>query len=78
MPVMGGTQLIRELRRRGARFPVIASSGETPGDEPSAADIEGSVVRLAKPFALDELLSAIARSLREPPQNPPGPRLGKP
>ena len=57
MPVMDGRQSISELRALKPGLPVIFISGEG-----AAQTLEG-ITELNKPFALDELLVAIQRSL---------------
>lgn len=58
MPVMDGRQVITELRALKPGLPVIFASGEGGTEK-----LEG-VSELSKPFALEELLGAIHRSLR--------------
>jgi len=57
MPVMDGRQAIAELRALRPRLPVILTSGE------GGPQISGDATELNKPFALEELLGAIRRSL---------------
>jgi len=58
MPVMDGPQVIAELRRLNPGLPVILTSGE-----PGAVKME-NLTELGKPFALEELLSAVHASFR--------------
>ncbi len=58
MPVMDGKQAIAEVRALKPGLPVISTSGEG-----GLETIEG-VTELDKPFALEDLLAAIRRSLR--------------
>ena len=61
MPVMDGPGAIIELRRLQPSLPVILTSGEgSEGPQP----VEGAVV-VAKPFALEEILGAVHRSLSQ-------------
>ena len=57
MPVMSGAQAITELRKLEPGLPVILTSAEVE------AEIPEGVVAVTKPFALEELLTAIQRSL---------------
>jgi two-component system response regulator MprA len=69
MPDMDGLGLMRELRSRNDRTPILAVSGG--GDSPHALDPEGAlaVARafgagvLPKPFTVDELLGAVSALL---------------
>jgi len=58
MPVMSGLQAIIELRKLKPGLPVILTSAEACVGAPDG------VVAVAKPFALEELLVAIERSLK--------------
>jgi len=60
MPVMDGHHAVVEVRRLKPALPIILTTGEAAaeGDE-----LEGALV-LNKPFALEELLLAVKRSLR--------------
>ncbi len=63
MPVMGGAEVIREIRAGATHLPVIYTSAETK-DIPATPS--GHAIRfLPKPFALDELLHALAAELEE-------------
>jgi len=50
MPQMGGRELVRELRERGATVPVLFISGYAEGASPANGDDTGRSVFLAKPF----------------------------
>jgi CheY-like chemotaxis protein len=65
MPEMGGVELIARLRAEAPELPVLAVSGYAPGcaEEVGAPD----VAFLAKPFAMDALLAAVAALLRAAP-----------
>ncbi len=58
MPVMDGFHAIAELRRLQPGLPVILTSGEVLADQLER------IVPVGKPFALEELLVAIERSLK--------------
>ena len=58
MPVMDGSHAIAELRRLKPGLPVILTSGA------AAADHLAGVMLVSKPFTLEELLTAIQRSLK--------------
>ncbi|MBI3848736.1 MAG: CHASE2 domain-containing protein [Verrucomicrobia bacterium] len=60
MPVMDGLQTIRALREKWPDLPVILASGEDGADAEKIAD----VVLVNKPFALEEILSAVQNCLR--------------
>jgi CheY-like chemotaxis protein len=61
MPGMDGWQLIEEMRadERLARLPIVVITGR--GDEPVPA---GADLLLRKPYAIDELLSAVRELCR--------------
>lgn len=70
MPGVDGVTLIKSLRKRDPRFPVIAMSGVFLGTSghraldqlPNIADL-ADVIRLQKPFRPAELLEAVAAAL---------------
>ena len=63
MPGLTGLELVHELRRRGAAFPVIVMTGH--GDIPLAVEAmkAGVVDFLEKPFDDDHMISSIRRAL---------------
>jgi DNA-binding NtrC family response regulator len=72
MPEMDGLELLVHLKTVAPRMPVIVMSGgvQTGGLNLLAdARLLGAFATLAKPFSVDELLSAVARALA------PGPRV---
>ena len=69
MPGIDGVTLIKSLRKRNPRFPVIAMSGVLLGAGrtaldhlPNIADLS-DVICLQKPFRPHELLAAVAAAL---------------
>jgi CheY-like chemotaxis protein len=61
MPVMDGAHAIAEVRRLQPGLPFILTGGESEADGRSHDGAD--VVRLPKPFSLDELLTTVAMSL---------------
>ena len=65
MPVMDGAATLEAVRARYPSLPVIVMSGSfDPGTERLPAGVTGF---LAKPFPLEQLLTAIADALRAKP-----------
>ena len=63
---LGGTsgpQLLRELSARGRHFPAIMMSGSGDPALPDLATELGCLAFLPKPFAPDDLLETLARTL---------------
>ncbi|MDZ7631709.1 MAG: response regulator [Gemmatimonadaceae bacterium] len=63
MPRMSGTEVLAELRRRGATVPVVLASGYTSQSLAPTASGEPSPVFVQKPFVTAELLAAIDSAL---------------
>ncbi|HUP52783.1 MAG TPA: response regulator [Longimicrobiales bacterium] len=66
MPDMDGIEILTVLRKQGSAVPVIAISGGGYLDKDlllTSASMLGAVVTLEKPFALEELRSAVERVL---------------
>jgi CheY-like chemotaxis protein len=66
MPEGDGFELMREIRHRNPRLPVIVMSGgaQTPGlNFLDFADHLGAAVILSKPFRRGQLLDAVTRAL---------------
>lgn len=64
MPGTDGSQLIVELKQRHPKLPIIAMSGGTDGisgDRMLELAAQRADIMLPKPFARDDLLSAITR-----------------
>lgn len=67
MPVLSGIEVVRRLRRRGARTPVLMVSGKgTPQDRVAGLDA-GADDYLVKPFDFAELLARLRALQRRPP-----------
>ena len=68
MPRMSGTEVVAELRRRGARVPVVLASGYTSESLAPPLAGESAPIFVQKPFVGHELLAgidaALARYLR--------------
>ena len=76
MPVMDGLHLINKLRGQNPKLPIIVASGEAEVVDSPRLTMPDDVVRLGKPFALEELLAAIARCLEGVRPNPTRSELG--
>jgi DNA-binding NarL/FixJ family response regulator len=63
MPVQGGIETIRTLRRLRPQLKVLAMSGAFAGPLLDAAERLGAQGSLTKPIQPDELLKAVARVL---------------
>jgi DNA-binding NtrC family response regulator len=66
MPGMDGIEILTALRKQGSAVPVIAISGGGYLDKDlllTSASMLGALVTLEKPFALDELRSAVEQIL---------------
>ncbi|HUP51341.1 MAG TPA: response regulator [Longimicrobiales bacterium] len=66
MPGMDGIEILTALRKQGSAVPVIAISGGGYLDKDlllTSASMLGAQVTLEKPFALDELRSAVEQVL---------------
>jgi signal transduction histidine kinase len=59
MPVMGGAEVLRELRRVAPGLPVLIASGYSPGE----AEVAGADGFLQKPYRRAELLKRVAALL---------------
>jgi CheY-like chemotaxis protein len=63
MPGMTGLQLVNKLRLAGFQFPVIVASGSLPVESAVRTSVPSSVVMLAKPFTLGELIRIVKELL---------------
>lgn len=64
LPTMDGSAVLRELRRRGARLPVIVlTARDDPGDVVAGLDA-GANDYVTKPFSFEELLARVRVQLR--------------
>lgn len=67
MPVLSGLDLVRELRRRGSRLPVLMlTARDTFADRVAGLD-QGADDYLVKPFDFDELVARLRALMRRPP-----------
>lgn len=67
IPRMSGLDVVRQLRRRGARVPVLMLSGrDTPLDRVAGLDA-GADDYLVKPFDFGELMARLRALQRRPP-----------
>ncbi len=74
MPGLSGIEVVRQMRRRGARMPVLIVSGKgTPADRVAGLDA-GADDYMVKPFDFAELLARLRALQRRPPDLLP-PRL---
>ena len=60
MPFMSGFAVLSWMQENGVRIPVVLATQE---DDVKAADV-GAVVKLVKPFTLDQLLEAVGSALK--------------
>jgi DNA-binding response OmpR family regulator len=68
MPGLSGIEVVRRLRRRGVRIPVLLVSGKgTPEDRVAGLDA-GADDYMVKPFDFAELLARLRALQRRPPQ----------
>jgi len=65
MPVHDGLYLMKQLKERSSRLPVIVMSGYATEETMAAAAKMGSAVFIPKPFTPDELLKTIRSVLYE-------------
>jgi DNA-binding response OmpR family regulator len=71
MPRLSGFDVLRELRRRGQRVPILMVSSEDQASLMAQALNDGASSFLRKPVAADLLLRAVRRLI--PSQTPGGP-----
>jgi len=65
MPVMGGTSLFEQMRRRGWDLPVVFLTGHPLGKEIDRLRDQGLVACLTKPVKLEVLAQLISVTLNE-------------
>jgi CheY-like chemotaxis protein len=73
MPEMDGFEVLSEVRRRFPALPIIAVSGDAPGQGPTFLDAMrhlGACAALTKPIDAAALLAAIAQCLAQPSKGP--------
>jgi two-component system response regulator QseB len=76
LPAVEGLELLRALRRRGVRTPVLVLSALGAPAERVAGLDAGAEDYLGKPFDIDELLARVRALLRRHLDNAPSLRLG--
>ncbi|MDX1664882.1 MAG: response regulator transcription factor [Candidatus Promineifilaceae bacterium] len=67
LPAMTGLEMLRALRRRGEKVPVILLTARDDVDDRVAGLDAGADDYLVKPFAFPELLARVRALLRRPP-----------
>jgi DNA-binding NtrC family response regulator len=65
-----GFDLLRAIRASNEPIPVILMSSFGTGGTPEKVRAAGAYAYLPKPFALDELISLVARAHEEPSRSP--------
>ena len=65
MPVMGGAQLVHEIRRRDPGLPAIVITAYTLEDDLSAARHEGLLAALPKPVPIERMLQLLGNARRD-------------
>ncbi|WP_437223486.1 ATP-binding response regulator [Planctomicrobium sp. SH661] len=63
MPVMGGIEAIRQLRKMGFPKPIIAMSAAAAPDDPDKCLQAGSQAFLARPFDRDHFLAVVGKAI---------------
>ena len=78
MPKVDGIQVLRQLRGRGSRLPVLLLTAKAEVDDKVLGLDSGANDYLTKPFASQELLARIRAMTREPdrPRPPPNSTWG--
>ncbi|MBL8132050.1 MAG: response regulator [Anaerolineae bacterium] len=67
MPVMGGLELCRELRRRGAATPIVVMTGHAPDASLSELAELGVADTLIKPLEAQALTDSLRRAMQKSP-----------
>jgi CheY-like chemotaxis protein len=65
MPVLDGASMVREIRRRGLRVPVVALTGATEPEMRVSCSQAGMAAFLTKPLVLDQALAQLVAVLDE-------------
>ena len=65
MPVMGGEEALRRLRKAGANMPVILSSGYTEADARRRFGANGLATYVQKPYTSAQLMEKLESVLRK-------------
>lgn len=65
MPVMGGIDLIRELRQKAGDLPIVAASGMADTATQNQLTAAGATDIVSKPYSMEVLLNCIHRHLRQ-------------
>ena len=68
MPKVDGIQVLRQLRGRGSRLPVLLLTAKAEVDDKVLGLDSGATAYLTKPFASQELLARIRAMTREQPE----------
>ena len=63
MPVLGGYDLIREVRQRGRRVPMIAVTAFDTPEHRRQIVLHGFAHHLTKPFDAEQLVAVVAETV---------------
>jgi DNA-binding NtrC family response regulator len=76
LPVHDGMYLMRKVKEKRPRLPVIVMSGYPTAETIQAAEQLGAVTFIAKPFTPDELLETLRSVLKEGETHDPQENIG--
>jgi DNA-binding NtrC family response regulator len=76
MPVHDGMYLMRKVKEKWPRLPVIVMSGYPTAETVQAAEQLGAVTFIAKPFTPDELLETLRSVLAKEEKHEPKESIG--